>query len=285
MRICKSLVVLSLVTLALSVPAAVHAEDSLWVTSIALSNVDTTFSVTVWMDNNTTDAQSLTVPLRFDGGNANLLCDVSVNDGFGNLGITQNTLGSNGAWTIRSSLVDNGAGTILIGYVSFGLALGASNDELVDVHFALTAGGSNAVHTVDTITLPPSNTLTITDPSAVDVAPKWIPGTITIGGVGVNDGGITPLRYGLDQNYPNPFNAQTKISFSLAKPGKVQLVVFNMLGQTVNTLIDREMPADQHSIVWDGTNAQGSIVASGTYFYRLKIGDAFEETRQMTLLK
>jgi hypothetical protein len=282
MRICKSFVVLSILTLALSATAV--AQDSLWATSADVDNVDTSFSVTVLMDNNTTTAQSLTVPLVFSGGNANLLCDVAVNDGFGNLGIMQKALGANAAWTIRSSLVDNVAKTILIGYVSFGLGLAPSSGELVSVHFVLTAGGSDAVHPVDSTTLPPSNTLTITDPSAVDITPVWIPGSISIGGLAVGDG-ITPLSYGLDQNFPNPFNAQTKISFSLAKPGKVQLVVFNLLGQTVNTLIDREMTADQHSIVWDGANAQGGIVASGTYFYRLKIGDDFEETRQMTLLK
>jgi hypothetical protein len=283
MRICKSFVVLTILTLAISATAV--AQDSLWATSIQVPNAAGNFSVTVLMDNNTTAAQSLTVPLKFGGGNANLLCDVAVTDGFGNQGITQKALGSNASWTIRSSLVNNTNKTILIGYVSFGAALPASSDSLVAVHFVLTGGGSDAVHAIDSTTLPPSNTLTITDPAANDVTPVWIPGSITIGTVGVGDGSITPLSYGLDQNYPNPFNAQTKISFSLAKPGKVELVVFNLLGQTVNTLIDREMTADQHSIVWDGSNAQGGIVASGTYFYRLKIGDDFEETRQMTLLK
>jgi hypothetical protein len=239
----------------------------------------------VMLDNNTTTAQSITLPLKFGGGNANLLCDVTVNDGGGNLGITQKVLGANGTWTIKSSLVDNTNKTILIGYVSFGAGLAPSKDSLVAVHFALTGGGGNAVHDVDTTTLPPSNTLTITDPSAVDVVPQWRKGTITIGGTGVGGDGITPLAYGLDQNYPNPFNAQTRINFTLAKPGRVQLTVFNIIGQTVNTLVDREMTADHHTIVWDGTSAQGEVVASGTYFYRLKIGDDFEETRQMTLLK
>lgn len=286
MRVCKGLLLLSLLTLALTATAFAQTDDSLWVVpaTTSVDNVDTTFAVTIMMDNNTTTAQSITVPLAFGGGNANLDCDISVNDGFGNTGITQKTLGANGTWTIRSSLVDNVGKTILIGYVSFGVGLAPSNDSLVAVHFTLAAGGSDAVHDVDTTTLPPSNTLTITDPSAIDVTPKWTKGQISIGASDVGDG-ITPLVYGLDQNYPNPFNAQTRIDFSLAKPGRVQLTVFNILGQTVNTLIDREMTADHHTVVWDGASAQGNIVASGTYFYRLKIGDDFEETRQMTLLK
>jgi hypothetical protein len=61
--------------------------------------------------------------------------------------------------------------------------------------------------------------------------------------------------------------------------------VYNVLGQEVVTLLDRKLDANKHEVIWDGFNAQGSAVASGTYFYRLKIGDEFEETRQMTLLK
>jgi len=285
MRICKGFIVLSILTLALSAGAVAQTNDSLWVTSVEVNNVAGNFSVTVLMDNNTTTAQALVVPLKFGGGNANLLCDLAVTDGFGNQGVTQKTLGANGAWTIKSSLVDNTNKTILLGYASFTTGLPPSNDSLVAVHFVLTEGGSNAVHAVDTTTLPPSNTLSITDPAANEVSPKWRAGSVTIGPDAVGDGSITPLSYGLDQNFPNPFNAQTRINFSLAKPGKVQLVVFNLLGQTVNTLVNREMPADRHSLIWDGTNAQGSVVASGTYFYRLKIGDDFEETRQMTLLK
>jgi hypothetical protein len=287
MRVCKGFVVLSLLTLALTATMPAQANDSLWVVPAdkTVLNQAGTFSVTVVMNNATTTAQSITLPLKFGGANANLTCDVTVNDGFGNQGITQKTLGSNGTWTIRSSLVNNTNKTILIGYVSFGAGLPPANDSLVAVHFALTGGGTDAVHSVDTTTLPPSNTLTITDPSAVDVTPGWGKGAITIGSVSAGDDGITPLAYGLDQNYPNPFNAQTRINFGLARPGRVQLTVFNILGQEVKTLVDREMTADRHTIVWDGTSAQGAVVASGTYFYRLKIGDDFEETRQMTLLK
>jgi len=103
--------------------------------------------------------------------------------------------------------------------------------------------------------------------------------------VGGDGNGVTPLTYGLDQNLPNPFNAQTKISFSMPVASQVKLIVYNVLGQEVVTLLDQKMEANKHEVIWDGNNTQGSVVASGTYFYRLQIGDSFEETRQMTLLK
>jgi hypothetical protein len=129
--------------------------------------------------------------------------------------------------------------------------------------------------------------LAITDVLAQDQRPTWDKGSISWG-TAVGDGpgsGITPLVYGLDQNLPNPFNAQTRISFSMPAAGHVKLIVYNVLGQEVVTLLDQKLDANKHEIIWDGMNGQGSPVASGTYFYRLNIGDSFEETRQMTLLK
>jgi len=290
MRICKSFLFLVALLLCLGVTTtqAQSVSDSdffaLVPATVNVDNVDTSFTMTVYIDTKT-PASAMTIPLSFDGGNANLSIDTTKLDAYGNKGVTQLAAGTNGSWTIRTSLVDGAARTIKMGYVSFGLPLAPMADSLVRIHFKLAAGSSDAVHSIDTTFIPPADkNVTITGEDAQDRICQWAKGTISIGPSDVQDG-ITPLRYGLDQNYPNPFNAQTRISFSLAKPGKVQLVVFNLLGQKVNTLIDREMPADQHSIVWDGTNAQGGIVASGTYFYRLKIGDAFEETRQMTLLK
>jgi hypothetical protein len=88
----------------------------------------------------------------------------------------------------------------------------------------------------------------------------------------------------LERNFPNPFNPETMIKFNLAKASKVSLNIYNVLGQVVRTLVNEELPAGIHSIVWDGKNAQGSDVSSGVYFYRIKAGD-FESTMRMTLLR
>jgi hypothetical protein len=93
-----------------------------------------------------------------------------------------------------------------------------------------------------------------------------------------------PADFALAQNYPNPFNPTTSIGFSLPIRANVALNVYNLLGQQVRTLLDKEMDAGTHSVEWDGTNDAGGKVASGVYFYKLTTGD-FVETRKMMLLK
>ncbi len=93
-----------------------------------------------------------------------------------------------------------------------------------------------------------------------------------------------PQVYALGQNYPNPFNPATTITFALPKRSQVKLDVINVLGQEVRTLVDEQLPAGEHSVVWDGTDSKGRQVSSGVYFYRLHAGE-MTETRQMILLK
>jgi len=91
-------------------------------------------------------------------------------------------------------------------------------------------------------------------------------------------GGL-PNQFALSQNYPNPFNPTTEIAFDLAKNGHVSLTVFNVLGQQVTTLVDRDMEAGSHTVQWDASG-----VSSGVYFYRIQAGD-FNSTKKMMLLK
>jgi len=95
---------------------------------------------------------------------------------------------------------------------------------------------------------------------------------------------VVPSGFILEQNYPNPFNPITEIGFSLPKMSKVNLTVYNVLGQEVITLIESSMPSGNHTVIWDGRNDLGSSVGSGIYFYRLKADD-FEAKRKMILLK
>jgi hypothetical protein len=93
-----------------------------------------------------------------------------------------------------------------------------------------------------------------------------------------------PNTFALHQNYPNPFNPTTTIKYSIPEHGHVVLEVFNLLGQSVATLVDEAQPAGSHEVSWDGTSDDGSGVASGMYFYRLTAG-AHSESRKMVLLK
>jgi hypothetical protein len=93
-----------------------------------------------------------------------------------------------------------------------------------------------------------------------------------------------PEKYGLDQNIPNPFNPRTTINFQLPTSADVRLDIYNILGQSVKSLVQRELPAGEHQVRWNGTDENGVRVASGIYFYRLQ-ADEFVQTRKMLLLK
>ena len=87
-----------------------------------------------------------------------------------------------------------------------------------------------------------------------------------------------PKEYALSQNYPNPFNPATVIKFAVPKQSFVRLVVFDMLGRNVVTLISEELPAGYFRTSWNAN------IPSGVYIYRLQAGD-FVETKKMLLLK
>ncbi len=90
--------------------------------------------------------------------------------------------------------------------------------------------------------------------------------------------------FALAQSYPNPFNSGTTIAYSLPRASSVKIEVFNILGQSVKVVVDEEKPSGEFSVRWDGTDATGTEVATGVYFYRLTIGD-YTESRKMVLLK
>lgn len=97
-------------------------------------------------------------------------------------------------------------------------------------------------------------------------------------------GDLLPYRFELSQNYPNPFNPVTTIEYSLPERSQVVIEVYNVLGQKVQTLVDREESAGSYTVTWDGTNVSGQPVTTGIYLYRFQAGD-HSETKKMVLLK
>ncbi|MFC1558709.1 FlgD immunoglobulin-like domain containing protein, partial [candidate division KSB1 bacterium] len=79
-----------------------------------------------------------------------------------------------------------------------------------------------------------------------------------------------PSDFKLSQNFPNPFNPITNIRFQLPEASKVTLKIYNILGQEIKTLVNKNMDAGFHSFKWQGTNDRGIKVASGVYIYRIK---------------
>ena len=85
-------------------------------------------------------------------------------------------------------------------------------------------------------------------------------------------------------NFPNPFNPATTIKLSLPRNGQVSLKVFNVRGELVKTLVNGQMTAGEHSIIWDGTNDRGAPAASGIYFYETRAGNEMK-VGKMALVK
>ncbi len=93
------------------------------------------------------------------------------------------------------------------------------------------------------------------------------------------DGSGIPAQYSISQNYPNPFNPTTTIKFGLPQSGLTKLIIYDIQGRVVQTLINKEMSAGFHTITFDA-----SKLSNGVYFYRIQAGN-FNETKKLILLK
>ena len=103
-----------------------------------------------------------------------------------------------------------------------------------------------------------------------------------------NGGGITmispvsneiPGSFRLEQNYPNPFNPTTKIKFEIPRESPTKLIIYDILGHEVTTLLNEKLNAGTYEASWDATG-----FSSGVYFYKLEAGD-FAETKKMLMIK
>jgi hypothetical protein len=102
---------------------------------------------------------------------------------------------------------------------------------------------------------------------------------------GVNDHpDVLPIEFALHANYPNPFNPMTTIAYDLPRQAQVEIVIYNIAGQRVKTLVSETVGAGNHTVVWDSRDQSGDPVSSGIYFYRIKAGD-YVDSRKMLLLK
>jgi len=100
---------------------------------------------------------------------------------------------------------------------------------------------------------------------------------------GVDDGEFAKAFAG--HNYPNPFNPTTTISYIVPSGGaKTRLVIYDLAGRRVRTLIDEEKSGGEYTVRWNGRDDNGRQLGSGVYFYRIEIGD-FRVDRRMVMLK
>ena len=116
----------------------------------------------------------------------------------------------------------------------------------------------------------------------------WDDLTVTdLGGPTVSvasNAGNLPKRFELLQNYPNPFNPSTNIRYEVPTASHISLVVYNVLGQVVRTLVEEELQPGRYEVTWDGRNDRGMSVGSGMYLYRFSAGE-YSIVHKMLLLK
>jgi len=133
-----------------------------------------------------------------------------------------------------------------------------------------------APSTAGTVTMAACGSAGSNNPPPWNNAPNKIIVVRTASGIENN---TTPVSFSLSQNYPNPFNPVTKINYSVAKSGIVKITVYDILGNTVSTLVNSKLEAGSYSAEFDA-----SKLSSGTYIYKIESGD-FSDTKKMTLIK
>jgi hypothetical protein len=152
--------------------------------------------------------------------------------------------------------------------------------------------------TVVVIVNPPVDTAVVADTTIIGVPVDTVvvadtlvtdpPFDSSLAGV-TDDGNARDLSSGEQQrqtvtNYPNPFNSATTIRYRLDGARKVSVVIYDLLGRHVSTLVDAYQPPGEYLIPWAGRDASGTPVPTGIYFYRVQQGH-FQSVGKMVLLK
>jgi hypothetical protein len=100
---------------------------------------------------------------------------------------------------------------------------------------------------------------------------------------------LTLIRFSFKGSFPNPFNPSTQLAFELPQPSHVSLVVYDILGRRVATLVDEKKSAGNHSVVWQGKNDLGHAVATGVYFVKFlafdEVGNVYTKVDKLLLTK
>lgn len=93
-----------------------------------------------------------------------------------------------------------------------------------------------------------------------------------------------PSVYYLNQNYPNPFNPTTTIEYGLPEAADVSLKIYNILGQKIRNLLNTNLKAGVHKVLWDGKDDRGITVASGVYLYKISARN-YQQVRKLILIR
>ncbi|MCB9059476.1 MAG: T9SS type A sorting domain-containing protein [Calditrichae bacterium] len=130
--------------------------------------------------------------------------------------------------------------------------------------------------------------VTIVKDFSVNDSPGQLWGDVELSGLPTKIADLknaVPGSYILNQNYPNPFNPVTTISYNLNKQARINLTVYNLMGQQVKTLVNDDQPAGNYKLLWNGLNELSQAVASGTYIYRMVVNGQTVQSRKMILVR
>ena len=111
------------------------------------------------------------------------------------------------------------------------------------------------------------------------------PANVIVSTPGTDPTSITPARTMLMQNTPNPFNPRTTVRYQLADKAHVKLVIFDVSGKVVRTLVDGVQSPNTYAVSWDGISEAGTKVASGVYWARMTTSLGFNASTKMVVLK
>jgi hypothetical protein len=95
---------------------------------------------------------------------------------------------------------------------------------------------------------------------------------------------VIPDVFALHQNYPNPFNPVTTLRYDLPEQSHVEIMIYDIMGREVRTLVNSHQNAGFKSVIWDARNDIGKPMSAGMYLYRISAGD-FHRVKKMILLK
>ncbi|MBN8586346.1 MAG: T9SS type A sorting domain-containing protein [Ignavibacteria bacterium] len=196
--------------------------------------------------------------------------------------------------TINNNVTSSGSASLMIG-ASIAPA-GTTNwisDPAGDVKRNFTSGTANysrtfnipcntapGVYDILTALWYDKNNNNTIDGSDFVVSSKLTTGALTISPLGVTILSTEiPDKFALEPNYPNPFNPVTKINFDIPNQSNAKIIIYDLLGREITTLVNEQLKPGSYSVDWDGTG-----FASGVYFYSL-ITEGFVETNRMVLVK
>ena len=235
-----------------------------------VTNTDTDFAVTIMLKRNTDTWDKLgSSNFRFYF-NAACLDNPILQSAHGYSG------GSYGDMTIT-----NGSSWVSVNIylmlVNNGTDVPTNWTEVATIHFDVITPAQTSALSWDS-----TNTTAWDDDEATQLGQ----GTFTDLDIFVLVEGITsiPVDFALSQNYPNPFNPQTRLEYQLPHDTEVFIVVCNLLGKKVISLVDAHQTAGYYSITWDGLDDDGCMASSGIYLVHLQT-DSFIQVRKVTLMR